>query len=443
MSLPLCAVLLAALAAAPEPVRHYELDNGLDVVLIEDHRRPTIAVRLRHEVGSVDDPPGRGGLAHIVEHVSYEGSRHIPEDVAERQYSLSGVVSNASTAYAHTQYYAHGPSSALEAMLWVESDRMGFVRGAHGNQTLDVVKTIVANERRQSVERSPTSALSFRAQSELYPAGHPCRGAVIGEEATIAAVSIADVDAFLEAWYRPERATLVVVGDLPEDAEALVRRYFGSLPAASGPPPERAAVPELGARGETRLRADRGLREAPALAIAWPSPRLHEGGDAALDVLAQALDLGAARRLGAGDPSGGFALLSAQQSSSSACSHFVLTAVGRPGASAEQLRGAVDRVLEKVVAGELRDAEIAGARARQISDSRAARGPLLSRAAAAASNTVNQGTPEPRAANERRWSEIDGVAVQAVAREVLRQDRRIVVLAEPEPKPKSTSGGGR
>ncbi len=193
---------------------------------------------------------------------------------------------------------------------------------------------------------------------------------------------------------------------------------------------------ELGELGETKVIAERGLRGAPALAIAWPSPRLYEGGDAALDVLAQALVLGAARRLTAADPEGGFARFVAVQSSSSACSHFVLTAIGRPGASAEQLLGAVDRVLDRVADGELRDAEIAGASARQIADSRDARGPLLSRAAAAASNTVNLGTPEPRTAHERRWSEIDGAAIQAVAREVLRQDRRIVVLADSKSTPR-------
>ncbi len=437
MSLPLSGVVLAALATAPEPIRHYELDNGLDVVLIEDHRRPTVALRLRFEVGSVDDPPGRGGLAHVVEHLSYEGSRHISQEAADQHYGLRGVMSNASTDYTHTEYYAQGPSKALEAMLWVESDRMGFVRGVHGSQTLHVVKTIVASERRQRFESRPTAELIFRAQSELYPADHACAGGVIGDQATIAAVSMANVDAFLEARYRPDIATLVLVGALPDNAEALVERYFGTLPSASGPPPKPAPVAEPGVIGERRVIAEKGLRGAPSLAIAWPSPRLYEDGDAALDVLAQALVLGAARRLTAGDPGGGFARFVAVQSSSSACSHFVLTAIGRPGASAEQLLGAVDRVLDRVAEGELRDAEIAGASARQIADSRDARGPLLSRAAAAASNTVNLGTPERRSADERRWSEIDGRAIQAVARAVLRDDRRIVVLAESRSKPRS------
>ncbi|MCB9568791.1 MAG: insulinase family protein [Myxococcales bacterium] len=428
MLTPLLSGLLAAAAAlAPaEPVRTYHLQNGLEVVLIADRRLPMIAVDVRYAAGRADDPPGRAGLAHVVEHLAHEGSRHADKEEQRFAHGRSSVHANATTSYDATEYYAAGPTDALEAILWIESERMAFVRGQHGAATLGVVKEIVVNERRERIDDEPITAIFHRAQAELYPAGHPCSDGVIGPQASIDAVTIAEVDAFLAAWYRPDNAILTIVGDLPPTAEALVERYFGGLAAADVKRPARPTFTQIAA-GERRLVAERGLDDAPLGAIAWPSPAFGDAGDAALDVLAQALERGAARRLAPGE----LATFVVAQQSSRACAHFVLGASGRPGASADELVAAIDRLLEAVAAGELREAEVSGARARQIAEHRRMKGDLVTRARLAAAYRAGSRDAGWEQAVERRWAAVDPAAIARAVREHLTRARRLVIVAEP------------
>ena len=256
-SLPLWLAIAPALAPAPAPApapasapARRVLANGLEVVMQRDTRLPLVAVHVRYHVGAVDDPPHRRGLAHVVEHFMFEGSRHIDAAAREQARGRAAIHhDNAETDLHSSEYLTLAPRGSLASALWLESDRMGFIRGHAGVATLARVKAIVAQERRQRRETDPRGARIDRLFGELFPPEHPYHDTVIGPYAAIAAVTLADVDAFLARHYTPQNATLTLVGDLPADTDALIDRYFAGLdPPATADSRDRAGAPVPSAR---------------------------------------------------------------------------------------------------------------------------------------------------------------------------------------------------
>lgn len=420
--------LLAAPVVTPGQDAHYTLDNGLEVILRHDRRAPLVAVRLRVHAGSVDDPPGRGGLAHVVEHVAHEGSTHIDREQREwLEYRLSAHANNAETGFYSTEYYHTVPAQATEHVLWFEADRLGFVRGQHGRATLDEVRRIVLNERRQRAEQDPFARLQLQAFAALFPAGHPYHAAVIGSADDLAALTIADVDAFVGRWMQPGNATLVVVGDLPAETPAWIERQFGGLPGA--PRPATRAVAPVKLAVEVRVIADRPIGAAPAVLLAWPSPALDGDGDAAADVLAEVLGRGGHARLARLDGPPQVARVQATQRSLPHQSVFFVQAIGRAGATPAGLIAEIDRVLARVAAGEWTEPTLRRARLRLARAHRGAGQDLQDRAALLASEAA-AGKPPGGTEDVDEWLAVSPAEVARFARDVLRPTARVAVLAE-------------
>ena len=206
-----------ALAQKRDPLHventRFALKNGLTVVLVEDHAVPRVHMSLRMHTGSSWEKPGRTGFAHLFEHLMFEGSKNVPEGKFDQWLEAAGGENNAWTSEDFTYYYEEGPSNALDLMMFLESDRLGFFLDKLDKNLVDGQRDVVKNERRQSYENRPYGQAQLASSALLWPKGHPYSWPVIGSMEDLSAASIDDVRDFFSRHYTPENAVLVVVGD--------------------------------------------------------------------------------------------------------------------------------------------------------------------------------------------------------------------------------------
>jgi predicted Zn-dependent peptidase len=274
------------------PIERYELPNGMRVILSEDHTNPVVALNIWYNVGSRNERPGRTGLAHLFEHMMFQGSQNVPETGHIAHVERVGGSLNASTWLDRTNYYDTVPSDRLELILWLESDRLGWFVPALTQEKLDNQRDVVKNERRQRVDNQPYGDWDERIQALLYPDDHPYHHPVIGSMEDLDGASLDDVRSFFQTYYAPNNGVLTLCGDFdPAEAKRLIGKYFGPIPR--GP-----AVPPLPGRPNLDpLVVGREIRETitgnvplPRLYFAWRLPvyGTHDYyvGDVASELLA-------------------------------------------------------------------------------------------------------------------------------------------------------------
>jgi zinc protease len=276
------------------PSRTRTLDNGLRVVVHEDRSVPLVAVHLMFHAGSRHERSGRTGLAHLLEHLMFEGTAEVPKGGFDDLLERVGASNNGSTWWDRTNYYETVPSNAVEVALWLERDRALGFHEAVDDVMLELQRGVVINERREAYENRPYGTAEERLQAMVFPEGHPYRWPTIGYEADLRRITLEDVHDFHDRAYAPGNAVLVLAGDLAEEeAFRLAERYFGDLPKRApldAPPPPAAAT---GASAETV--PDRV--SFPRLYRAWAVPAYGTPEWAALDVLAYLLADGESSRL--------------------------------------------------------------------------------------------------------------------------------------------------
>lgn len=265
------------------------LDNGLRVVVQEDHRTPVVAVAVVYHAGSAADPPGKKGLAHLVEHMMFEGSKHVRRGELDDTLGEAGAAhKNAFTDVDVTLYHETIPSARLETALFLESDRMGFALDAHTPEVLESVRSVVVEELHQRYDHAPGGRAYSVLRRALYPKDHPYHDLPIGTAEDLARIQLADVRDFWLRNYGPDNATLVLVGDVRADqAVDLARKWFGPLP--KGPPRPKLApwIPALDKDVMFTLEAD---VELPELLVGWLTVPLTD--PAFVDVAAMTHQMG-------------------------------------------------------------------------------------------------------------------------------------------------------
>ena len=263
------------------PLEVHELDNGLQVILSEDHSVPVVRVDLCYRVGSKDDGEGRAGFAHLFEHLMFEGSQRTDVNYHD-PLQAAGAKLNAYTSLDRTCYHEELPSEQLPLALWMEADRMGWLLIDEGR--LRNQQDVVRNERRQNYEDRPYDAAWITLLAALYPDGHPYHHATIGEHEDIEAATLADVQGFYGTHYTPGNATLSIVGDFdPAEARALLDATLGTVPA--GPERPTADSPKASLKVKKVIRQEHDVPQA-RFWIAWLTPPLYGKGDAEMDLLA-------------------------------------------------------------------------------------------------------------------------------------------------------------
>lgn len=234
--------MLAPVAALPHyPFSEHRLDNGLRVVISEDHLAPVVAVNVWYDVGSRHESPGRTGFAHLFEHLMFQGSANVARGEHFTTVNAAGGTLNGTTWCDRTNYFETLPSHHLATGLWLEADRMGGLLDALDQANLDNQREVVKNEKRQTRDNQPYGSWLEHLHELCYPPSHPYHHTTIGSMADLDAASLDDARAFYATWYAPDNAVLSVVGDV-DTAETLdlANRYFGGIPAKRGfptPPP--------------------------------------------------------------------------------------------------------------------------------------------------------------------------------------------------------------
>jgi zinc protease len=293
---------LLPLALAGDPVLdalHLEprvevLDNGLTLILHEDHRAPVVATSLVYKVGSAEDRPGRTGKAHLFEHLMFEGSANVPAGAFDTWLAEAGAVNNAWTDLDWTAYTIQGPPGALELALFLESDRLGWLPHGLTDEALENQRGVVSNERLGD-ETDDNSWPIYALEAALWPEDHPYHWPIVGTMEDINGVSRGELMAFFSRWYVPGNAAMVVVGDFETEAAlAAARAYLGAVPEK--PPPERPLVESPPLAGEHRRVFYEDMDDAQ-LYLAWRTVPEGHPDEAALDLLSELIAGGRGRPL--------------------------------------------------------------------------------------------------------------------------------------------------
>jgi zinc protease len=274
-------------------ILEHRLDNGLRIVLSPDSRLPLVAINLWYHVGSRHERPGRTGLAHLFEHMLFQGSQHVGTNDHFAYVQQAGGVANGSTWFDRTNYYETLPAHELDLGLWLESDRMGFLLPALTPDKLENQRQVVMNERRQRVDNQPYGRSFERLHELLYPLPHPYHWPVIGYMDDIEAATLDDVSDFFETHYRPNNAVLTLCGDFePNDALSRIAHYFADLPAGHEPqssPEPKSDPPESPNSQRETLEDDVELER---IYLAFRGPAFGEADWYRADLLTAALSGG-------------------------------------------------------------------------------------------------------------------------------------------------------
>jgi zinc protease len=274
---------------------HYEkfvLDNGLTVLVHEDHKAPIVAVNMWYHVGSKNEKAGKTGFAHLFEHLMFGGSQHSPESYIKAMELVGATDLNGTTYFDRTNYFENVPTSALDYALWMESDRMGFLDLSQ--KTLDLQRGVVQNEKRQG-ENQPYRLTEEHFPENTYPAGHPYSWDVIGDMGDLDSASFKDVQEWFKTYYGPSNVVIVLAGDIDvKTAKEKVQKYFGEIPPG---PPVTHQKAWIAKRTGTHREITQDRVPLPRIYMVWNVPQFGSADGDYLNLVSSCLGDGKTSRL--------------------------------------------------------------------------------------------------------------------------------------------------
>ncbi len=283
---PAAAAATPALPSIDIPYTKFTLSNGLTVIVHEDHKAPIVAVNIWYHVGSKNEPKGRTGFAHLFEHLMFNGSENANTDWFKALEKLGATDMNGTTNTDRTNYFQNVPTAALDQVLYLESDRMGWLVNAIDQAKLDEQRGVVQNEKRQG-QNQPYSIAWDIITASTYDADHPYGHTVIGEMADLDAASLTDVKEWFKTYYGPANATLVLAGDItPAEAKAKAEKYFGAIPA--GPPVVKQKAWVAKRAGSQRAEVQDRVAQSRWYRV-WNTPQVGSADNDYLSLLSDVL----------------------------------------------------------------------------------------------------------------------------------------------------------
>ena len=269
----------------------YSLDNGLDVILHVDHSDPIVALAVQFHVGSNREELGRTGFAHLFEHMMFQRSENVGEDQFFEIIQNAGGTLNGGTGNDATTYFEVVPKNALEKILWLESDRMGYMINTVTPKSFAIQQNVVQNEKRQGVDNRPYGHTTGVIAKNLYPEGHPYSWTVIGEMEDLQNATVEDVKEFHSRFYVPNNATLVLAGDFDvTEAKTLIEKYFGEIPRG-GDVADPVAMP-VSLEQTRKLYHEDNFARASQFRMVWPTVEEYTDDAYALSYLGQLFSRG-------------------------------------------------------------------------------------------------------------------------------------------------------
>jgi len=272
----------------------HTLTNGLQVIFLEDHAVPVINLQVWYHVGAKDELPGRTGFAHLFEHLMFKGSAHVPAEEHSRIIEAVGGFDNAETTDDTTNFFETFPSNYLERVLWLEADRMGSLNVSEENFKSE--REVVKEERRVSIENQPYGYLEEDLRAAAFTE-HAYHHTAIGSMADLDNAKIEDVRQFFATFYKPNNATLVIVGDFNSKQALLwTKKYFDGIPASANPIP-RINHPEPPQTAERIVKKSYSNTPLPAIVIGYKIPARYTPDTYPLDLASDILSGGESSRL--------------------------------------------------------------------------------------------------------------------------------------------------
>lgn len=428
-------LLLQAAGAAAQVFNPetFTLANGLQVVVVPNHRSPVVTHMVWYKVGAADEHAGKTGIAHFLEHLMFKGTESVPSGAFSKIIARHGGNDNAFTSSDYTAYFQNVAKENLDLVMKLESDRMAHLRLAP-----DDVKTelqVILEERRSRTDNEPAALLNERAEAALY-LNHPYRNPVIGWPADMAGLTREDALAFYDKYYAPNNAVLVVGGDVTaEEVKPLAEKYYGVLPRRDTPPRLRPQEPPPLAARRVELRHP-DVRQ-PNWSRRYLAPSYNTGETQyapALDVLAEAIggstssrlyrDLavtkGLATSAGADYDPGALDLAT-----------FTIFVSPRQGVAMDQVEAATDATLADISAGHIDPAEIERAKERLIANLAYARDSLQAGAYAFGMALTTGGSIERVEQWPARIAAVTAEQVRDAAKLVLQPEASVTALLLP------------
>lgn len=355
------ALLLWPLAASAEPkVTEMHLENGMQIIVIEDHRAPVVTHMVWYRVGAADEARGESGIAHFFEHLMFKGTNTIPEGAFSKIVADNGGTDNAFTSFDYTAYFQRIAAERLDIVMGMEADRM--VNLVLTPELVATERAVILEERSQTLDNSPERRFGEQMDAALY-LNHPYGVSVIGWRHEIAALNIDDALAFYRAYYSPDNAILVVAGDVtPEEVLRLAKIHYGPVPpSGKHPEPRPIEPPQIAAR---RIEMTDPRVGQPYVIRSYLVPSQLSGTPeeaAALTVLAQILGSGINSRFATALERGAaIAVDTGAWYSAWArdATDFSIYAMPGPGATLDDVERALDAELERLIAEGVTEEEL-------------------------------------------------------------------------------------
>jgi len=408
----------------------HRLTNGLEVVLLEEHSVPVINLQMWYHVGGKDEQPGRTGFAHLFEHLMFKGSAHVGPDEHSRIIEAAGGADNAETGDDTTNFYETFPSNYLEPVLWLEADRMGSLNVDEANFKSE--RQVVEEERRVRVDNQPYGSIEEDLRSTAFTV-HGYHHTPIGSIADLEKATLQDVRDFFATYYKPNNATLVIVGDFNSDqALTWTHQYFDGIPASAKPIPRRD-TPEPPQTAERTVEKSYTNTPLPAVVIGYKIPARYSPDAYPLDLASNVLAGGESSRLyqalvykdQIAVQSAGFSNLTEDPNL------FWAYAIMNPGHTAADGEKAVISVLGGLKNSAIDEKELQKAKNQEISGFILGRDTDEEKAVALESATVIGKDPGLVNTELKRYLDVTPADIQRVAKEYFIPERATVLFVTP------------
>ena len=405
------------------------LDNGLRVIISEDHFAPVYAIAISYKVGSRDERPGRTGFAHLFEHMMFKGSENVGP--GEHFYTIftKGGNMQGTTNNDRTLYYEILPKNQVDLGLYLEADRMRSL--VITKENLDNQRQAVKEERRLGLDSQPYGQTPEIVDDLVYD-NFPYKHSVIGSMADLDAASVEDVQQFFKTYYAPNNAVLALVGDLDtKETLAKVKKYFGGIPRQ--PAPKLVDLTEPEKTGERRARLEDRLAPATRIEIAYRIPEITNADTRALSEAASVLGSGDSARLNRKlvKDKELAALVGCVVDGRAGPSTFRLVAFLRPGKTVQEVEGSISEEIAKLSSEPVSDKELERVRSgikRAIPPSRES---VLSVAISLADDTALFNDPNRINTESEKLLAVTAADIQRAAKAWLRSNNRVIVVTEP------------
>jgi zinc protease len=420
------------------------LANGMRVLSAVDHSSPTVAIQVWYHVGSKDDPAGRSGFAHLFEHIMFKATKNMKSEMMDRLTEDVGGFNNAFTNPDVTVYFEVVPSNYLETLLWAEADRLSGLTVDEPNFKSE--RSVVQEEYRQSYLAPPYGMLEYLIEERSFTT-HPYKRPTIGSIEDLDAASLENVRKFHETFYRPDNATLVVVGDFdPKQLDAWVTKYMAPIPKPSIPLP-RVDVKEPERTAERRITQHAANVPLPAIAITYLTPAERSPDSEPLQVAATIMAQGESSRLYN-------ALIYDQQVAQSAdatadlredASVFYFTVVLANEKKPEDGERALLAEIKKMQDAPVSAAELEKAKNQLVTDELQQRETSNGKALALGSSAVLLGEPNRVNTDLAKLQAVTAADVQRVMKKYFTANNRLVIYYLPEAAKRTTgvTAGGQ